>query len=396
MKLGRILVAYLACWAGASAADWSQWRGANRNGISSERANATWPVAGPKVLWRASVGTGFSSVSVSQGRAYALGNAANQDTVWGFDAVSGKELWKHTYPSQLGPQYYEGGPGSTPTVESNQVFTISKWGDVFCLDAAKGTVLWQRDLRKDGIKPNRWGFAGSPLLWHDLVVLNAGTAGTALDRATGRLVWSNGTNAAGYASPTLFSQDGREVVLIFAAKHLIGLDQRTGRELWRQFWETGWDTNNTDPSIQRDRIFISSFSRGCALLSVAHGQPEVIYDSKVLHNHLSPGILLGDYLYAFNGEAHQETDFRCVHLPTGELKWTRKDPSFGSLLCADGQLVVLSEKGDLLLGEASPAEFRPLAHAKVLSGVCWTPPALANGLLYLRNAKGDLRCLDLR
>ena len=396
MNLRGILVAWLVCWTGASAADWPQWRGASRNGISSERVNATWPAAGPKVLWRASVGTGFSSISVSQGRAYTLGNAGNQDTIWCFDAVSGKELWKHAYSSQLGPQYYEGGPGSTPTVESNQVFTIGKWGDVFCLDAVKGTVLWQRDLRKDGLKPNRWGFAGSPLLWHDLVILNAGAAGTALDRATGRVVWSNGTNAAGYASPTLFSQDGREVVLIFAAKHLIGLDPRTGRELWRQFWETGWDTNNTDPTTQRDRIFISSFSRGCALLSVAHGQPEVIYDSKVLHNHLSPGILLGDYLYAFNGEAKQETDFRCIHLPSGELKWTRKDPGFGSLICAAGQLVVLSEKGELLLAEASPTEFRPLARAQVLSGLCWTPPALANGLLYLRNAKGELRCLDLR
>jgi len=396
MNLGRILVAYLACWAGASAADWPQWRGADRNGISSERVNSNWPAAGPKVLWQASVGTGFSSISVSQGRACTLGNTANQDTVWCFDARNGKELWRHTYPSQLGPQYYEGGPGSTPTVHSNQVFTISKWGDVFCLEAANGEVLWQRDLRKDGIKPNRWGFAGSPLIWHDLVILNAGTAGTALDRATGRLVWCNGTNAAGYASPTLFNSEGREQVLIFAAKHLIGLDPQTGRELWRQFWETGWDTNNTDPCVQSNRIFISSFTRGCALLSVQHGHPEVIYDRKVLFNHLSPGVLLGDYLYAFSGEAHQDTDFRCIYLPTGELKWVCKDPPFGSLIWAAGQLIVLSEKGELLLAKASPTGFKPIARAKVLSGVCWTPPSLANGLLYVRSAKGDLRCLDLR
>ena len=214
------------------------------------------------MLWRASVGTGFSSVSVSEGRAYTMGNATNQDTVWCFDALSGKELWKHTYASPLGPQYYEGGPGSTPTVNSNRVYTMSKWGDVFCLDALKGTVLWQRDLRKDGIKPNRWGFAGSPLVWHDLVILNAGAAGTALERDTGRLLWSNGTNAGGYASPTLFNRDGRDTILIFAAKHLVALEPRTGRELWRQFWETGWDTNNTDPYMQRDRILISSFSRG--------------------------------------------------------------------------------------------------------------------------------------
>jgi outer membrane protein assembly factor BamB len=396
MKLGLVLLAWFGFLGGSSAVDWPQWRGPNRNSISSERVNAAWLAEGPKVLWRASVGTGFSSCSVCQGRVYTLGNASKQDTVWCLDALTGKEIWKHSYPSELGPQYYEGGPGSTPTVDGNRVFTISKWGDVFCLDAGRGTVLWQRDLRKDGLKPNRWGFAGSPLIWRDLVILNAGAAGAALDRTTGQVVWSNGANAAGYASPTLFKPGGKEVVLIFAAKHLIGLDPRTGSERWRYFWETGWDTNNTDPLIYGDRILISSFSRGCALLSVPEGKPVVIYDSKVLRNHLSPGILLGDYLYAFNGEARQETDFRCIHLPTGELKWARKDPAFGSLICADGKLIVLSEKGELLLGEASPTEFKALARAKVLSGVCWTPPTLANGRLYVRNAKGELRCLDLK
>jgi outer membrane protein assembly factor BamB len=396
MNLCRLFLAWLACWASASAADWPQWRGLNRNGISSERVSTNWPAAGPKVLWRAGVGTGFSSVSVSQGRAYTLGNTTNEDTIWCFDALSGKRFWRHSYPALLGPQYYEGGPGSTPTVDGNQVFTISKWGDVFCLDAAKGTVVWQHDLRKEGLVPNRWGFAGSPLIWHGLVILNAGTAGTALDRATGRQVWCNGTNAAGYASPTLFNAAGRDQVLIFAAKYLLGLDPQTGQELWRHFWETGWDTNNPDPYIWTNHVFISSFTRGCALLSLRQGKPEVIYDSKVLHNHLSPGVLLGDYLYAFSGEAHMETDFRCISLPRGELKWARKDPAFGSIISADGRLIVLSEKGELLLADASPAGLKPLARAKVLSGVCWTPPALANGRLYVRNAKGELLCLDLR
>jgi outer membrane protein assembly factor BamB len=391
-------LAFLTCLAGlaaASAADWPQWRGPERHSISSENVSTQWPAGGPTVLWRASVGTGFASVSVSQGRAYTLGNSTNVDILWCFDARTGKELWRHTYPAQLGPQYYEGGPGATPTVDGNRLFTISKWGDVFCLDAAKGSVVWQRDLRKDGIHPNRWGFAGSPLVWRELLILNAGAAGTALDLATGRVAWSNGTNAGGYASPTLFKTAGEETVLIFAAKHLVALQPQTGRELWRQFWETGWDTNNTDPLIDRDRILISSFSRGCALLSVVRGHPEVVYDSKVLRNHLSPGVLLGDYLYAFNGEARQETDLRCIHLPTGELKWTRKDPAFGSLICAGGKLVILSEKGELLVGDPSPAEFKPLARAKVLTGLCWTPPTLANGLLYVRNAKGELCCLDL-
>lgn len=394
MKL--CLVAAIAFLAVTSpAVDWPQWRGPNRDGISAEKVIAVWPAEGPRVLWRASVGTGFSSVSVSQGRVYTMGNTNNEDTVWCFDAGTGKNLWRHSYAAQLSPQWYEGGPGSTPTVDGNRVFTISKWGDVFCLDAAKGAVLWQRDLRQDGVKPNRWGFAGSPLVWGNAVILNAGSAGLALNRDTGRVVWSNGTNAAGYASPTRFASGGAEAVLIFAAKHLVALEPASGRELWRQLWETDWDTNNTDPLVHGGRIFISSFSRGCALLSVQNGKPEVLYTNKVMHCHLSPGIVVGDYLYAFNGEAKQEADFRCFHLPTGELKWARKDPAFGSLILAGDKLIVLSEKGELLLGQASPEEFKPLARAKVLSGVCWTPPALANGRLYVRNARGELRCLDL-
>jgi hypothetical protein len=128
---------------------------------------------------------------------------------------------------------------------------------------------------------------------------------------------------------------------------------------------------------------------------VTNGKPELTYTNSALHNNLSPGLLVGEHLYAFNGEAKQDTSFRCVHVPSGALKWTSKDPAFGSLILAGGKLLVLSEKGELLLGEPSPEEFKPLARAKVLSGVCWTPPALADGRLYIRNARGELRCLEL-
>lgn len=394
MKLEWILMAALGTL-GVSAADWPQWRGPHRTGVSAEKLNGVWAANGPETLWQAAVGTGFASVAVSHDRVYTMGNTNNQDTVWCFDAKTGAPLWRHTYAAQLGPQWYEGGPGATPTVDAGHVYTISKWGDVFCFDAASGAVVWQRDLRRDGVKPNRWGFAGSPLIWGDLVILNAGTAGIALSRADGHLVWSNGTNAAGYASPVRFTHAGQDAVLIFAAKHLVALEPKSGQELWRELWETAWDTNNTDPEVQRDRIFVSSFSRGCGLLSVQGGKPQWVYTNGVLHSHLSPGVVQGEYLYAFNGEAKQDTDFRCLHLPTGDLKWAVKDPPFGSLILADDKLVILSHKGELVLAQASPAEFKPLARAKVLNGVCWSPPALANGQIYVRNAKGDLRCLRL-
>src|SRR5437588_8536315 len=114
-----------------SAAEWPQWRGPQRNGISEESISTEWSNSGPKTLWKSSVGTGFSAISIGQGRAYTMGNTQEQDTVWCLDALTGKERWRHSYPAQLGPQYYQGGPAATPTVSGNQVFTISKWGDVF-------------------------------------------------------------------------------------------------------------------------------------------------------------------------------------------------------------------------------------------------------------------------
>ena len=392
----RVIAFVLFLVVGARGSDWPEWRGLNRTGVTSEEINTSWPPDGPKVLWRASIGTGFSSMSISQGKLYTTGNANEQETIWCLDALNGKEVWKHSYPSPLGSVYYEGGPGSTPTVESNRVYNIGKWGQIFCLDATHGAVVWQHDLRLEGIKSNRWGFAGSPLIWRELVIFNAGSSGIALERTTGKIAWSTGLNSTGYASPTLFNSEGKECVLIFAAKHLVALNPRDGRELWRYPWETNYDTNNSDPLIYHNRIFISSYSRGCALLELKNGKPEPVYTNEILHNNLSMGILVGENLYSFNGEAHQQTDFRCIHLPTGTLKWSRKDPAMGSLLLAGGTLLVLSEKGELIAGEPSPTEFKPLARAQVLGGLCWPAPALANGLFYAHNAKGDLVCVDLR
>jgi outer membrane protein assembly factor BamB len=397
------IAAGLPVWAN----DWPQWRGPARNGISSEPISRHWAAEGPKVRWAAWVGTGFSGVAVAQGRAYTLGNTNTEDTVWCFDARAGDVLWKQRYTAQLSPQWYEGGPGATPTVVGDHVFTISKWGDVFCFDAKTGSIAWQRDLRQQGIKPNRWGFAGSPLVWRDRVIFNAGSAGTALDRATGRVVWSNGTNTTGYASPVLFPSGQEELVLIFGADHLVALDPQTGAERWRYPWKTDWDTNNSDPIVDDDRIFLSSFSRGCSLLSLRHGVPEPVYDSKAICNNLSPGVLLGSFYYVFSGEAKKETQLRCFDLSSGQVKWATPEPAFGSLLVANGTLVVLTEKGELLLYgntrqaggakliRAEPIRPEPICHAKILNGTCWTPPSLANGLLYVRSAKGEVRCLDV-
>src|SRR5205814_956561 len=176
---------------------------------------------------------GFSSMAVAQGRLFTLGNRNETDTVYAFDAETGKGLWKHSYPCALDPIYYEGGPGSTPSVDGDRVYTLSKRGHAFCFAAATGKILWQKNLMEElrAGKP-RWGFAGSPLIVEDRVILNVGEAGTALDKRTGRVLWKSATNATGYATPIPFRSAGERCVAIFSGKALIGVRVSDGKEQW--------------------------------------------------------------------------------------------------------------------------------------------------------------------
>jgi outer membrane protein assembly factor BamB len=378
----------------ALAGDWPHWRGPDNNGISPETIQLQWPESGPKALWAASVGTGMSSISVSQGRAYTMGNTNGEDTVWCLDAKTGKEVWKHSYSARLDPQYYDGGPGSTPTVFEGHVFTISKWGDVFCFDAAKGSVVWAEKLWSYGIRSNRWGFAGSPVIYGDLVILNAGTSGVALERATGRMAWFNGTNVAGYATPEFFDGPSKQV-LIFGAKNLYAVDPMTGKESWRFPFETGYDVNNTDPIIQGNRILLSSYNRGCALVEVVRSR----WWFMRIRTHFEATFLPESSweIICIRFMARQrppQISAACV-FSTGEVKWSVKDPRNGSLISASGKLLILSDKGELIAADPSPDSFKPFARAQVIDGLCWTPPSLANGCLYVRNSKGKVVCLEM-
>src|SRR5437667_2272788 len=183
----------------AAAADWYRWRGPDLNGVSKEAGWLTsWPAGGPKQLWKASVGTGFSSISVSQGRVYTMGNSDDTETVYCFNVENGSLRWKHSYPCPLDPNVYEGGPNATPTVDGNAVYTFSRKGDVFAFRADTGAVLWQKNIQSElDLRIPGWGFSSSPLVLDKLLVLNAGGAGTALDKESGKVAWQSGKEAAG-------------------------------------------------------------------------------------------------------------------------------------------------------------------------------------------------------
>jgi len=379
--------------------DWPRWRGPDLNGISKEKGWSTnWPSEGPKQLWKVSVGIGFSSVAVAQGRVFTLGNKDDADTVYCFDAATGRALWTHSYPCPLDAKYYEGGPGSTPTVQGNNVFTLSKRGHVICFDAAGGEVAWQKNLMEElRVTKPQWGFAGSPLVEGNLLILNVGGAGTALDKATGKVVWTSDTNAAGYATPVPFMTGSERCTAIFSGKALVGVRTNDGKELWRYPWITRWDITSADPILNGNTLFVSTFDRGCGLLRVGAGVPTEVWANKNMGNHFNSCVLLNGCFFGIDGNTDQAAkDFRCLDARTGAVKWKYPGLGLGSVMAADGKLIIMGERGELIVAEASADAFKPVARAQVLGGKCWTVPVLANGRIYCRNAQGDLVCLDVR
>lgn len=377
-----------------SAADWPNFRGLDHNGISTETGwSAQWPATGPKKLWTAKVGTGFSSIAVSGGRAYVLGNAKDTNTLFCFDAASGTPVWNFSYKEKLDPKFYEGGPSATPTVADGRVYIFSKAGRADCLDAASGKELWSKNLPTElKAKTPTWGFASSGFITDDLVLFNFGSAGTALDRKTGKIIWTSGGDEAGYSTAVPFKSGADSAVMFAIKEHVVALRPKDGKELWRFPWKTEYDVNAADPVAAGSKVFISSgYGHGCGLFDVSAQPPTKIWENKNIRNHFNSCVLWQGHLYGVD-----ESELRCINLETGSVKWSDKVSGKGSLILADGKLIVLSERGELLVAPATPEGFKPAARAQVLGGKCWSSPALANGRIYCRNnVAGDVVCLDV-
>lgn len=379
--------------------DWPCFHGPERNNISREKGwLGSWPAEGPKRLWKANVGGGFSSVSVAKGRLFTMGVVDRKETVWCLDAVTGKEIWKHSYPYVFKPQYYEGGSSVTPTVDGDVVYSLGQSGEFICFDAATGRIVWTQHLSKDhGFAVPTWGFASSPYVHGDLLILNAGTHGAAFNKTTGKPVWTTGQAAAGYSSAVPFEFGGQKSVAFYAAKEVVAVEAQTGKLLWQHPWKTDWDVNAADPVISGDRVFISSsYGSGCALIQFSERPPRELWRNKDMQSHFNSAVLLDGFLYGVDGEAAKAVFFKCLDWNTGTVKWSQKGLGLGAVTAADGKLIILSEKGELVIAEAVPTAFKPLARAQVLGGKCWTVPVLSHARVYCRNSTGELVCVDAK
>lgn len=396
------VVGMLICgWSVMSLAeDWPQWRGPNRDGISSEKGwSSAWPKDGPKQLWKISVGVGYSSVAVSNGRVYTMGNAEKKDTIYCLDANTGAEIWKYSYSCAAEGNQHPGS-ASTPTVDGRHVYTLSREGHLFCFDSDSGEVIWSKNLVKDfGVKPPSWWFASSPLILDEMLILDAGMA-LAVDKSTGDLIWKTKdygkawgieNHGGGYSSPLAFQLNGSQRLAVFNSSGLLILDTENGQELLLHPWKTSYNVNAAIPIVSGDKVFISSgYNVGCALIQVSGNEPSIIWQSKDMRNQFNSCVLWEGHLYGFD-----EKQVKCLDWETGDVKWSQKGLGKGSLMLADGKLIIMSDNGKLVIAEALPDGFDELASAKILSGLCWTVPVLSGGKIYCRNHEGDLVCVDV-
>ncbi len=376
--------------------DWPQWRGPNRTG---RVAVEDWEPKTLQVLWRAEVGIGFSSLSIADGRLITLGHVEGRETIWCLDARTGELIWKQSYEADLAPHLFEGGPTSTPTIVDGLVYTISRQGVVHCLDAVTGEARWSLNIAEQcELNVPTWGFSGSPCVVKEAVIFNAGHSGVALDKKTGQVLWqSDNHEEAGYASPLPIELGGDSLVLISSAKHLNGVDPKTGKRVWEFRWITRYGVNAADPIPWGERIFLSSgYGKGTALLDLSSGEPKQLWRTRDLRNQMSPGILVDGHVYAVDGDAGNDPELKCVAFDTGKVAWSEGGLGSATLIGVGRQLVLLSESGELLIAKADPKRFDPTKRLKVLNNKCWTAPAFADRKIYCRDASGQVVCVGGR
>jgi outer membrane protein assembly factor BamB len=372
----------------AHAADWLQYRGINRDGISAETEwLQTWP---PTEVWRKTVGVGYSSCAVSDGRVYTIGGNSSTGTIYCFDAYNGSLIWSNSYEDV---SLTEIGTLSTPTVDGNNVYVFSKTADIYCFNKVTGALRWSQ--LRIGQFYYCWGAAGSPLVDGNLLILNAG-GGVALDKNTGSNVWSN-VGTGGFGSPKAISYNGQRIVLIPSEgfphgggvdSSSCGIDELTGVAL------SNWDFGIF---YGEDAEFYGTnkFCCGNALYQIGSGGLTALWSNGGMgFNAYSARLIVGDYLYGFNDCSN---GLSCVSLADGSLKWCQElgQCAEGALIASDGKIIMLTGDGQLIICKADPTGYNlegrtpyQMTFEPYLGGSPSGPracPVLANGLMYLRD-----------
>jgi outer membrane protein assembly factor BamB len=387
------------------AADWPQVLGPGRNGIySGPPLGETWGAAGPRVVWRKQVGQGLSGPIVVQNRVILFHRVANREVVEAIDAATGKTQWQYGYPTSYRDDFgFDEGPRAVPVAADGAVYTFGAEGQLHAVDLASGTKIWSEDTaRRFGVPKGFFGAAGSPLVEDGRVVANIGgkNAGiVAFDAKTGKVLWTATEDAASYSSGIGATIAGRRYAVFLTRNGLVGLDPATGQVRFERQWRArqAASVNAATPVINGDQIFVSAeYGPGAGVVRFDGSKLTDVWSSdEVLSNHYATSVYSGGYLYGFHGRQEFGQSFRAVEFQTGKVRWSQDRFGAGSVTLAGNRLVIVRENGEMVLAAASPDGFTAVARAQILPPTVRAYPAIAGGMVYVRN-DNTLVCLDLR
>ena len=403
-----------------NAADWSQYRGPNIDGTTAEKISTQWSVGGPKALWKVPTQDGFGSFVVSGGKACTiitrLQDGAPQETLVALDANTGRELWaanlaavaKYDGGGDSGAEPNKGGDGgrSTPAVDGERVYTLSSHLVLACFDVKSGQRVWSHDVLKEfGGKNIRWQNAASPLIDGNLVYVAGGGAGQSLlafNKTDGKLAWKTGTETITHSTPVAATIHGVRQVIYFTQSGLVSVAAQTGAPLWKQAFKFAVSTAIT-PIVGGDIVYCAAgYGVGSGAYKISKSGSDFtstelwrIIGNQPVANHWSTPVYKEGHLYGmFQFKEYGNGPLKCVELATGKVKWEKAGFGPGNVILVDGNVLALSDAGELVLATGTPTEYKELARAKAVTGKCWSTPVLSNGRLYVRSTK-EGACLDL-
>jgi outer membrane protein assembly factor BamB len=394
----------------SAASDWPQLLGPTRDGAySAGDLSGEWPAEGPRVLWQKKVGQGFSAPAVAAGQLILFHRLDDKETVEALDAETGKPIWLFDYPTTYRDDFgFDEGPRATPAIADGKVYTYGAEGLLHCLDFKTGKKLWSVDARTLFQAPKGFfGIACSPLVEGNAVLLIVGSksgAGiVAFDKMTGKVLWKTTDDEASYSSPVAATINSRRYGLFLTRTELVAADPAGGKILFQFPFRPPIrsSVSAATPLVIGDLIFLSaSYDTGAVLLKVSENGPKKIWAGEdILSNHYATSVHHNGFLYGIHGRtdpgSQPAASLRCVELKSGKMKW--EEPAFGAatITLAGDQLLILTERGELIRAQASDSGYKPTARAQVLPSQVRAYPALADGRLFARS-KDKLVCLDLR
>lgn len=371
---------------------WTNFRGPKRDGnYEATPVLTNWPSGGLSPIWKQPIGVGYASFAVADGRAYTIEQRRGQEVAAAYDVATGRELWTQGW-NALYEDSKGDGPRATPTWDQGRIYALGATGELRCLDANTGAVIWGKNILSDNQARNlEWAMAASPLIVDDkVIVLPGGTSGksvVAYNKMTGAPVWKVLNDTQAYVSPMLVELAGRRQIMVVSSSRVVGLVPESGALLWSYAWDTSTGINVSQPVVvDQNRFFISSgYGKGAALVEVKSSggsfTATTIWENINMKNKFNSSVLHNGHVYGLD-----EGILTCLDVNTGERKWKGGRYGYGQVLLASGHLIVTSDTGDLALVKASPDQYTEVARFAALQGQTWNYPAIADGRLLVRNA----------